>query len=100
MKRLCIILGLLCLLVDLADDDFIGQVKNVAPQGASVSAQQQADDDLSNAFYGNATVVTLLATYLEDLGGDFHYRPGAVEVSRPCRRVYFGHFCSSGGIPL
>jgi hypothetical protein len=90
------------MLFDLVDDDFIGQVKNVAPQGDSVSAQQQVDvdDDLSNTFYGNATAVSFLTTYIGKFGGDFYCQPVAVEVSHPCRIVYSCHFCSSGGIPL
>ncbi len=99
MKRLIIILGLLGLLFDVADDGFFGQVKNVAPQNASVSAQQQADDELSNTCHGKVAVVSPLPAYLVDLRGDFHYRPVAVEVIHPCKIIYSCHFCSSGGMP-
>jgi hypothetical protein len=99
MKRLLIILGLLCLLFDLADDGCVGKVKLVAPQCPAVSCQQQADDKLGDAFPGKTAAVALLTACLLDANGWFHHQPVAEEVPHPNKIMYCCHYFSSGGLP-
>ncbi len=99
MKKLLIILGLICLLLDLADDGCIGQGKYIAPKSASTSALQLCVDELPDTFAGKATAVALLTARLVDTNGWLHNRPAAKEVPHPNKIVYCSHFFSSGGIP-
>ena len=93
MKRLLIILGLLALLLDLADDGSVGKAKLVAPQDSSgiVELQGNSPEDF--------TAAALHPAYQADLSGRFQYQPVAVTAFHPCKTVYSCSFFSSGGIP-
>ncbi len=101
MRKFLIILGLICLLFDLAGDDFIGMIKHVAPQKgySSITAQHSDDDRGNKVVTGKGTMV---ATLPANLSGNFHYQYQSVvvKVPHPCKLVSPCHFCSSGGIPL
>jgi hypothetical protein len=101
MKRLLIIVGLLCLLVDLGDDGLIGQVKIVTPQSpyASASYQQDADEHLDVVFPSLLTAMASLVTRGAAFWRSRGYR--LVSLAIPCRVTLacLGHLCSAGGLP-
>ena len=103
MERLIIFLGVLILLLDLADDGYIGKVKFVAPHNLfySVAANQPANQKASKVVFGQGNfTVALLVTDLLEISRHSHHKSAEVEVPHPGKITLCSHLCSSGGLPL
>jgi hypothetical protein len=101
MKKLLVILGLMCLLLDLGQDGSIGKVEEALRwvQCSSVTALVQLHTKRNEAFPAKVTGTALQSTCLRDTDSWSDNERIAVEVPRPREIVCRCHFFSSGGIP-
>ena len=102
MKRLLIILSVLFLMIDLADDGYVYAVKLVAPQSSSslVAAHQQAYNKNGKASAGKGNFEAALPqTHPLDILTPSLFQLLAAEVPHPFKIIHSGHLCGSGGLP-
>jgi len=102
MKRLIIVLGVLILLLDAADDGFIGNHKSVAPDHllTAIATNHQGHREPIKMVLGqrNLTVAPLV-TYLLQMTRHCHYQSAEVPYPYPGKITLCSHLCSSGGLP-
>ncbi len=102
MKKLLIILCLLFLMIDLADEGHVYVIKLVAPQSSSslVAAEQPAPGNKGKAFTCKTNLkAPLLPALLLKISAPPHLQVLATRIPHPGELVLSSHLCSSGGLP-
>jgi hypothetical protein len=96
MKRLLILLCALCLLLDLADDGFLGKVPIIPPHSPvnSLSFHSQAPDSDQVDFYRKGNLADL-----PEITGQFSFQQAALGVQPPRKIIVTPHLASAGGLP-
>ncbi|OGP70828.1 MAG: hypothetical protein A2Y80_03075 [Deltaproteobacteria bacterium RBG_13_58_19] len=106
LKRHFILLGLVVLLLDLADCTLLGKATFSGPPSLC-----QSGSIFSQPFYQHTKVFSRdcdfqavqlpILTHLPDIPfSTFQTQPAADEVPHPLKIIHSCYFCGSGGIPL
>ncbi len=103
MKRLIIVLGVLILLLDAAEDGFVGGHKFVTPDCllTSVAANFRSVQQASSGVIGQRNLIAdPHVEHLLQMPRRSHRQSGTAEVAHPGKITLYSHLCSSGGLPL